>query len=194
MIKLYPAILGLAFVAAIGFRRQGRAGLARLVGAAAAVGALGYAPHVAAVGLKVIGFLPGYLREERYGEGGRYLLAGLLGLPAGVTAALAALGVAGAAAWVVRRRPELPAGCSVLLGALLLAVTPVQPWYAVTLLGVATVAARPVWSAVAVAGYPYFFAVLLDSPHAVAIGRVSYGLALVTVLAATRMTGKLQVT
>jgi hypothetical protein len=59
----------------------------------------------------------------------------------------------------------------------------VQPWYAVTLLAVATVAAAPAWSAVAVAGYPYFFAVLLDTPHAVAIGRVSYGLALAVLVA-----------
>jgi hypothetical protein len=156
------------------------------VGAAAAVVAVGYLPHVAAVGLRVVGYLPGYLREERYGEGGRYLLAGLLGLPAGLTAALAALGVAGVAAWALLRRPEVPRGCAALLGALLLAVTPVQPWYAVTLLAVATVAVAPMWSAVALAGYPYFFAVLLDSPHAVAIGRVSYGLAVVAVVAGAR--------
>ena len=36
--------------------------------------------------------------------------------------------------------------------------------------------------AVALAGYPYFFAVLLDSPHAVAIGRISYGLALMVLV------------
>jgi hypothetical protein len=70
----------------------------------------------------------------------------------------------------------------VLLGALLLAATPVQPWYAVTLLAMAAVAVRPAWSAVAVAGYPYFFAVLLDSTHAVTIGRVSFGLALTVVV------------
>ena len=35
----------------------------------------------------------------------------------------------------------------------------------------------------AAAGYPYFFAVILDSPHAVAIGRLSYGLALAGVAA-----------
>jgi hypothetical protein len=194
MIKLYPAVLGLAFVAVVGFRKAGRPALARLVGGAAAVAAAGYLPHVAAVGLRVIGYLPGYLREERYGEGGRYLLAGMLGLPAGLTAALAALGVAAGAAWVIRERPEVPRGCAVLLGALLLAVTPVQPWYALTLLAVAAVAGAPAWSAVALAGYPYFFAVLLDSPHAVGIGRVSYGMALLVVLAASRMTGGLKVT
>ena len=75
-----------------------------------------------------------------------------------------------------------------------------------TLLAVATIAVRPAWTALAVAGYPYFFAVLLDSPHAVAIGRVSFGLALVVVvlggrlrpphpdLVVPRMTGELKVT
>ncbi|MDP1803827.1 MAG: glycosyltransferase 87 family protein, partial [Acidimicrobiales bacterium] len=180
LVKLYPAVVGLAFAAAF----TGRRALVRLTGAFAAVVALAYLPHVATVGLDVLGYLPGYLEEERYGEGGRYLLAGLLGLPPALTAGLAAAGLAGAAGWVLLRRPEVPRGSAVLVGALLLAVTPVQPWYAVTLLAVATVAAKPAWSAVAVAGYPYFFAVILDSPHAVAIGRASYGLALAVLVAA----------
>lgn len=182
LIKLYPAVVGLAFVAAF----AGRRALTRLAGAFAAVVAVAYLPHVAAVGFDVLGYLPGYLQEERYGEGGRYLLAGLLGLPPALTAVLAAAGVAGAAGWVLVRRPPVPAGATLLLGALLLAVTPVQPWYAVTLLGLAAVAARPAWAAVALAGYPYFFAVLLDSQHAVAIGRISYGLALVVLVVVAR--------
>jgi hypothetical protein len=204
MVKLYPAVLGLAFVAGVGLRRG--APLARLIGGAAAVVVVGYLPHVAAVGLRVLGYLPGYLREEKYAEGGRYLLAGLLGLPAGPTAVVAGLGMAAIAAWVLLRRPDVPRGCAALIGGLLLAVTPVQPWYAVTLLAVAAVAVRPAWTALTVAGYPYFFAVLLDSPHAVAIGRVSFGLALVVVVLggrlhpprpdadAPRMTGELNVT
>ena len=183
MVKLYPAVLGLAFAA--GLRQRAR--LVRLIGGAAAVVVLGYLPHVAAVGLRVVGYLPGYLREERYAEGGRYLLAGVLGLPAGATAVVAAAGVAAAAGWVLLRRPDVPRGCAVLFGALLLAATPVQPWYSVTLLAMAAVAVRPAWSAVAVAGYPYFFAVLLDSPHAVTIGRVSFGLALTVVVVGGRL-------
>ena len=185
MVKLYPAVLGVAFLAAVGIRR--RAALVRLIGGAAAVVTLGYLPHVAAVGLRVLGYLPGYLREERYAEGGRFLLTGLLGLPAGATAVAAGAGVAVVAGWVLVRRPDAPRGCAVLFGALLLAVTPVQPWYALTLLAVAAVAVRPAWSAVAIAGYPYFFAVLLDSPHAVAIGRLSFGMALVVVVLAGRL-------
>ena len=182
LVKLYPAVVGLAFVAAF----TGRRALARLGGAFAAVVALAYLPHVATVGLDVVGYLPGYLEEERYGEGGRYLLAGLLGLPPALTAAVAFAGLAAAAGWVLWRRPAVPRGAAVLVGALLLAVTPVQPWYAVTLLAVATVAAAPAWSAVALVGYPYFFAVLLDSPHAAAIGRVSFGMAVVVLWVASR--------
>lgn len=184
LIKLYPAVVGIALVVALARRRRE---LFRLAGAFAGVVALAYLPHVASVGWKVLGYLPGYLREERYDQGGRYLLAGLLGLPPALTAALAVAAVAGAAAWVLRRRPDAPKGAAVMLGALLLAVTPVQPWYAVVLLAVATVAAAPAWTAVALAGYPYFFAVLLDSPHAVAIGRLSYGVALIVLVAGRRL-------
>jgi hypothetical protein len=215
MVKLYPAVVGVAFVAVLVARRPApevlvarrpapevlvarrpapemlvarrRLPAVRFLAGAAAVVALGYLPHVAAVGLRVLGYLPGYLQEERYEEGGRYLLAGLLGLPAGLTAAVAAAGVVAVAAWVLLRRPDVPFGCAAMLGGLLLAVTPVQPWYAVTLLAVATVAAAPAWVAVVVAGYPYFFAVLLDSPHSIVIGRASYGLALVVVLLASRL-------
>jgi hypothetical protein len=162
--------------------------LVRAGAAALSVVAVAYLPHVVTVGGRVLGYLPGYLREEQYDEGGRYLLAGVLGLPAAVTAALAAAGVAAVVAWVLLRRIPAPRACAAVLGAVLLAATPVQPWYAVVLLAVATVAAEPRWALVVAAGYPYFFAVILDAPHAVAIGRVSYGVALagVAVLTWTR--------
>ncbi|MDP8937788.1 MAG: DUF2029 domain-containing protein [Actinomycetota bacterium] len=178
MVKLYPAVV----LPGLAARRRGW--LVPAVAGAAAVVALGYLPHVADVGTRVLGYLPGYLREEKYGEGGRYLLAGLLGLPATATAVVAGAGLAGVLGWVVLRGRDVPRAQAALLGALLLAATPVQPWYAVVLLTVATVAAAPVWAAVAAAGYPYFFAVILDHPHTVAIGRLSYGLALAAVAVA----------
>jgi hypothetical protein len=159
----------------------------KVLGAATAVVGLAYLPHLAVVGTDVIGYLPGYLKEEHYTEGARYLLAGPFGLSPGPTGFLAFAGLAAVAVWVVVRRPLAPHAAAALLGGLLLAVTPVQPWYAVTLLAVATVAAAPAWSAVAVAGYPYFFAVILDSPDAVLVGRVSYGLALAVVVVAGRV-------
>ena len=178
VVKLYPAVLVLALVSAA---RSGRDWLLRSVAAAAAVLAAGYLPHVLTVGERVLGYLPGYLREEDY-IGGRYLLAGLLNLPGPVTAAVAAAAVAAVGLWVVIRQPPAPRACAALLGTLLLAATPVQPWYGMVLLLVATVAASPRWAVVAAAAYPLFFAVLLDAPHAGAIGRLAYGCALAAVV------------
>ena len=184
LVKLYPALLlvGLAGAAFRGRRRIHD--LLAAVATAAAVVTAGYLPHVAAVGLRVLGYLPGYLREERYDSGGRYLLASLPNLPGAVAATLAAAAVGAVAAWVVRARPSPPRACAALTGALLLAATPAQPWYGVTLLAAAAVAAAPAWALVAAAAYPYFFAVILRSPHSVAIGRISYGLAAVGVATA----------
>jgi len=63
------------------------------------------------------------------------------------------------------------------MGTLLLAASPVQPWYAVALLAFAALAVEPAWAAAAAAGYPYFFAVILLHPHRVGIGQLAYGLA-----------------
>ena len=180
LVKLYPAVL---VVGLVGTRTRRWSALLRAAIGAGAVAAAGYFFHVLDAGARVLGYLPGYLREEQYDEGGRYLLAGLLGLPGGVTATLAALGALAVVAWVLWRRPAAPEAFALLLGAFLLAATPVQPWYAVTLLAVATVAAQPRWALVVAAAYPYYFAVILGAPHAVAIGRVSYGLALAGVVA-----------
>ena len=186
LVKLYPAVLLAGLAGTAGVRRS--SALVRAGAAAGAVVAAGYFPHVVTVGARVLGYLPDYLREEQYDEGGRYLVAGLLGLPAGATAAVAAAGVLAVVAWVLVRRPPAPRAFAAVLGAALLAATPVQPWYAVVLLAVATVAVEPRWTLVVAAGYPYFFAVILDALHTVAIGRVSYGLALagVAVLSWTR--------
>ena len=189
LVKLYPALLLLALVSA----HRGRATtstvdvrpdwnrltvLVRAGAAATAVVVAGYLPHVLAVGLKVVGYLPGYLREENYDSGGRYLLA--------LSVVVAAAGMAAVVGWIVHARPSPPRAAAALVGALLLATTPVQPWYAVTLLALATVARAPAWALVAAAGYPYFFAVILDSAHPATIGRLTYGLALAGVAVAAR--------
>lgn len=181
LVKLYPALL---LAGAVGVRGKRRvvAGVAS-VAAAAAVVVLGYAPHVASVGARVLGYLPGYLREEDYDTGGRFLLLGLVGLRGTIGAAVAVAVLLGTVAVVVVRRVPPPRAFAVLLGVLLLVATPVQPWYAVALLAVAAAAGEPRWAVLSVAGYPYFFAVILDAPHAVAIGRVCYLAGLAAALA-----------
>ncbi len=200
LVKLYPALVLLALLGsasasarasarAVHFARKStsrvdlrakwtRIPLVRASAAAAAVVVAGYLPHVLAVGFKVVGYLPGYLREEDYDSGGRYLLA--------FSVVVAALGMAAVVGWIVQARPSPPRAAAALVGALLLATTPVQPWYAVTLLALATVATAPAWALVAAAGYPYFFTVILDSAHPAPVGRLSYGLALAGVVVAAR--------
>lgn len=170
LVKLWPAVLLPVLV-----RRQppGRVVLAAAVSVAVVV--LAYLPHVLAVGTDVLGYLPGYLEEEQY-DGERFLL-----LPGGPLVAA----VAGAAMLLaaLRSRRSFAATGVRLLAGLLLVVTPVQPWYAVLL--VALVALSGWWPglAVAAAGYPLFFATILDGP-ADLVGRLSYGAAAVVVVVA----------
>ena len=179
LVKLYPALLLVALVAAPGANAWRRA--ARAAAAAGGLIVIAYAPHVAAVGGKVVGYLPGYLDEEHYASGGRFLLLGLLGLH-GKVAAAAALGVfAGAIVAITLRRPGTLTAAVVVFGVLLLVTSPVQPWYAVSVVALAALARRPWWAAVVFASYPYFLAVILGSSHAVGIGQTSYGVAAIVI-------------
>ena len=187
LVKLFPLLLVLPVVAATTGRRGGS--LLRVGGAAVAVVMVGYLPHFLRVGAEVAGFLPGYLREEHYDGAGRYLVAGALRVPGGMAGFVSVAAMAAAAVWVWQRRPAAPAGAAVLMGTLLLATSPVQPWYAVTLLAFAALAAEPIWAAVVVAGYPHFMAVILLHPQRVGIGQLAYGLAALTVAAAFLLRG-----
>ncbi len=173
MITFYPA---LALVA--GWRR----GRWRFVLAAAATVVASEVPHVIAVGTKVLGYLPGYLREEHYSSGGRFLLVGLLGLPGSVTTALAIAILAVVVALVARSRLQPDVGLAVLLGALLLIATPVQPWYAVTAAGIGVSVGAPWLLVIGVVAEPYYAAVVLDDPHQVTIGRIAYAVAALVVI------------
>ena len=174
MVKLYPA---LALVA--GWRK----GRWPMIAAFAAVAVVSESPHVVAVGWKIVGYLPGYIREEHYSSGGRFLLVGMLGLPGRATSALTFLILVAVIAWVLRssaagRPAEDPGvGLAVLLSALILLSSPVQPWYAVTLAGVGALAGAPWLTLPALCAEPYYAAVILADRHQVAIGRAAYGTA-----------------
>ena len=172
MVKLYP---GLALAA--GWRR----GRGRMVLAAAAVCVAAEAPHVVAVGTRVVGYIPGYLKEEKYSNGGRFVLLSLLHLPGRLTAGLAVACIAGAAAWVWRSRLDPATGLTIGLAVLMFVTTPAQPWYAVAVAGVAVAAGRPWLLIVPLAAEPYYAANLLGYPHQVAVGRLCYGAALLVV-------------
>lgn len=192
LVKLYPIVALVAVWVAPGVRWRHR-----LASGAAAVGVvvIGYAPHVAAVGIKVLGYLPGYLKEEHYtGTSSRFLLPALFHLHGHAAEVAVIAAVAATAVVLVVRRPPAIEGATALIGVLLLAATPVQPWYAVTLVALAAVAGKPRWGLVVAAGYPYFFAVILSAVHQNGIGQTAYGSAaagvvVVSAVAAARRRG-----
>lgn len=183
MIKLYPALLLPVLL--------GRRPL-RVLTAFVAVCAVSYLPHVLAVGVDVLGYLPGYLAEEQYDAADRYLLLRPLGLPGPVATAVVAVAAVAVAVRVLllaRRAGVAPAGdlapaACLLLGAALLLASPVQPWYGLPLVALAALAARPVWAVVPALTYPVFFAVVDTgpSPAVARIGTACYLAALAVLL------------
>lgn len=141
--KLYPAVV----LPALLRRRPGL-----VLGAAIGVVALSYLPHVLAVGTGVLGYLPGYLREEQYTTGDRFLLLGAV-LPHPLDTAVG-LALLGWAAWVAWRRanPDAPEDSAVaLMGVTLLVSTPVYGWYAGLLLALVVMAGAFEWLPTALA-------------------------------------------
>jgi hypothetical protein len=152
-----------------------------LASCAATVAAV-YLPHVLAVGPSVLGYLPGYLSEEGYATGSRFALATWL-LP-DAWAQLAAFAVLAAAAVVavLRADPDRPWHAAALTtGTALLVAAPGYPWYALLLVLLVGLGARPVWLAVAAAGYVPQHAWHLHLAGTTA-QRVGYGLALAAVV------------
>jgi hypothetical protein len=173
MVKLYPG------VALLGGWKQGRW---RMVAGAAGVAILSYLPHVAAVGTRIVGYLPGYLTEEHYNNGGRFLVLRLLPLPGHLLVVVAAVAVAVAAAEALRRGAEPLVATTIILSVALLVASPVQPWYAVVLAGLGILAGAPWLALIALLAEPYYAAVILDDPHQIGAGELCYLAAAVTLL------------
>jgi hypothetical protein len=165
MVKLYPGVALLA-----GWR-QGRW---RMVAGAAGVSVLAYAPHVAAVGGKIVGYLPSYLREEHYNSGGRFLILGLLPVSGDSLVALAAISVGVAAFLVLRSGMEPHLAVATMVAVILLVASPVQPWYGVVLAGLGVLAGAPWLTLPALLAEPYYAAVILDNQHQIGIGQLCY--------------------
>jgi hypothetical protein len=180
--KLYPALL---FPALLN-RAGGRRGALKLVAAAAGIVLVGYLPHVIAVGPHVLGYLPGYLHEEKYDSGTRFLIIGLLGLGDALTKflAVAVLLAAVVTIGIQSARGALRPAMSALLlfGAAFLVATPTQTWYSLLLVSFAIIAGRFEWLALAIAPYPLYVTTLIHGNGLLA-GRLSYGVAATIVLA-----------
>lgn len=133
-LKLYPLALVVAFLrGARGWSVRGAAAVAAL---AAAVVAAGYVPLIR-LGTRALGYLSGgYLREESYASGGRFVVLRALGFE-GTGATLAAAAVLAVVALAVLRstRPA-PVRATWMLGALLMLTVP-YPWYALPLVALA---------------------------------------------------------
>jgi hypothetical protein len=165
MVKLYP---GVALIAAW---KQGRW---RMVAAAAAVGVFAYLPHVWAAGTRVVGYLPGYLQEEHYGSGGRFLVLGTLPVGGRPLVLLAAATVLAAGVLAFRSGLNPVTSTAMVFSVVLIVVSPVQPWYAVVAAGLGVLAGAPWLALIGLMAEPYYAAVVLDYRHQIGVGQLCY--------------------
>ncbi len=131
LVKPYVLLFGPALL-----RR--RRDLPQVLGAGAATILIAYSPFADA-GLRALGYLPGYLREEGFTSGSRFYLLGLvtndpptaLTVGYGLVVAAALLGLA---ATFVLRPPEsssaLPSRALLLFTVFWVLASPTYPWYA----------------------------------------------------------------
>jgi hypothetical protein len=106
------------------------------------------------VGSRVIGFLPGYLHQEGYADGTRFLLLSTA-FP-GKWAFLAAFAVLATVALAVLRHgdPDQPwRGALVMTGVALAVATPPFPWYAMLLVMLVAFDGRVEWLSFAMVRY-----------------------------------------
>ena len=121
------------------------------------VGAVGtfvllYVPYVLASGIGVVGYLPGYLSEEGYSSGTRFILVSAV-VP-GIAATVVSLALLAALAVItwLKANPDAPwLAQLVMIGGALLIVTPRYPWYALLLVPMIAMTGRWEWLAVPLA-------------------------------------------
>ena len=111
-----------------------------------------YVPYVLTSGLDVLGYLPGYLSEEGYQSGERFILLSLVAPgSAGLVLAMVLVLVTGLLVWW-KTDPANPwLGQLLMIGTTLIIVTPRYPWYALLLVPMVAMTGRWEWLAVPLA-------------------------------------------
>jgi hypothetical protein len=189
--KLLPALVLPALAAPVPGVRSGWPAWRRwavtrglLLVAVATTVAVVYLPHVAAVGPRVLGFLPGYLPEEGYDGRSRFPLLRPWVPDAIVVAVALALLVVLAVAVARRTDPVRPwSGALVMTGATFAVLGITYPWYALLLVPLVALDGRGVWLAIAAAAYPAYLAPALGLPFT-ATSQVVYLAAAIAIVVA----------
>ncbi len=141
--KLIPALGAVALI---------RRNPVKVLVAAVGTFALLYVPYVLASGIGVLGYLPGYLSEEGYSSGTRFILVSAV-VP-GIAATIISLVLLALLAFIVwlKANPDDPwLAQLVMIGGALLIVTPRYPWYALLLVPMIAMTGRWEWLAVPLA-------------------------------------------
>ena len=137
-----------------------------------------YVPYVIGSGIGVLGYLPGYLTEEGYSSGTRFILLSLIAPGSGALILAAILvAITGLLVWW-KTDPTNPwLGQLVMIGVTMLIVTPRYPWYALLLVPMIAATGRWEWLAVPLA----LTERLLISD--VTLARITVGLAIILIVA-----------
>lgn len=163
--KLYPALVAVAFV---GRRRAPWRTQVIMVVVAAVTVVVAYLPYVLTAGTRVLGYLPGYLKENEYASGGRYELLDALhvhghGEVIAGALLLAVIAASLLAPSTVGTRP-LAARATTVLGLAVLIASPGNAWYTTLLVALAIVAGRLEWLGVVAANYVVYVDAVLGYP------------------------------
>ncbi|MFB2581580.1 glycosyltransferase family 87 protein [Herbiconiux sp. P15] len=137
-----------------------------------------YVPYVVLSGPEVIGYLPGYLSEEGYEDGSRFALLSLV-LPGNLAlvAALVIVAVVAGLCWW-KADPTAPwVAQLVLIGTVLVVLSPRYSWYALLLVPFVVLSRRWEWLAI-----PLALTVRLLVPS-LTVSRVALAVAVVIVVA-----------
>jgi hypothetical protein len=124
----------------------------KVIAGAVGIFVLLYVPYVLASGIDVVGYLPGYLSEEGYSSGTRFILVSAV-VP-GIAATVISLGLLAVLAFLtwLKTNPDDPwLAQLVMIGGALLIVTPRYPWYALLLIPMIAMTGRWEWLAVPLA-------------------------------------------